>query len=530
MATKNLSIMFTDIKGFTARTSGETREGINKWMAEHDRLLIPVFKYFDGKIVKTIGDAFLVVFESPTDAVLCGVTIQEVLRQYNKTNQEGEVIKVRVAVNVGEVEIKDNDVLGEAVNIAARLESIAEAGEVYFTDAVFQTMNRHEAPSAEVGEKIFKGIPHPIKVYKVINDPGSDLAQTLTEGVSLSKKGPVIEGIRDHKNWKKTKWLHKGLIAALLIMIIAAASFFLVPSKAEKICEQAEILISQKEYRTAMSLTHELIMDEPHNKILKTTCTRAAGLYLDTLLEAGESEQALKWLQEELKIKPYLEELRPRIAMVDAEVTMNKLLAAVSKHDYYPPELKELLDRHPKNAEMAFWCGKSLEGKWSTVTVIWLYNLAMKNDLNKNNHQRIFDYCIKCLSQGSMNFEKFRKATKTLLNYFPDETVKWAENAIKGNNVMAIFNSWRLLKKQKNKIIEQPYIKQLMLLVHGSDIDEKQLASFSRIEGDEKRNQIIAVHQEIIDTFPKFTAYGNKKKKLSANIKLLKKQWVYSLR
>jgi adenylate cyclase len=72
VATQNLAIMFTDIKGFTERTSGSTREGMKSLLAEHDRLLVPVFQYFDGRIVKTIGDAFLVTFGSPTDAVLCG--------------------------------------------------------------------------------------------------------------------------------------------------------------------------------------------------------------------------------------------------------------------------------------------------------------------------------------------------------------------------------------------------------------------------------------------------------------------------
>lgn len=69
MATRNLTVMFTDIQGVTERTSGETRRGVADLLKEHQRLLVPVFDYFDGTVAKTIGDTFLVYFESPTDAV-----------------------------------------------------------------------------------------------------------------------------------------------------------------------------------------------------------------------------------------------------------------------------------------------------------------------------------------------------------------------------------------------------------------------------------------------------------------------------
>ena len=93
MGTQNLTIMFTDIKGFTSRTSDETRKGVSDLIERHERLLLPVFHYFDGIVVKTIGEAFLVCFLSPTDAVLCGVTIQEGLRRYNLSATEKKNLK-----------------------------------------------------------------------------------------------------------------------------------------------------------------------------------------------------------------------------------------------------------------------------------------------------------------------------------------------------------------------------------------------------------------------------------------------------
>ncbi|AKQ65808.1 Adenylate cyclase [Myxococcus hansupus] len=171
MKTANLAIVFTDIKGFTERTSRQTLEENQRLLQVHGALLSPLFKAFGGRIVKSIGDAFLVTFESPTQAVLSGIAIQDRLWHHNRTMEEAEQIHVRVAINVGEVRLDGNDIFGEPVNIAARVEGIAEAGEVYFTEAVYLAMNKAEVPSKEVGAYELKGIPGKIRVFHVPRAP-----------------------------------------------------------------------------------------------------------------------------------------------------------------------------------------------------------------------------------------------------------------------------------------------------------------------------------------------------------------------
>ena len=170
LKTKNLTIMFTDMKGFTTRTSTHSRQQLQHLLELQDNLMKPVFHQFDGKIVKTVGDAFLVTFESPTDAVLCGMKIQENIINHNARAVSTDQIDVRIAINSGEVNIKDNDIFGEPVNITSRIESIAEPNEVYFTEAVYLPMNKNEIPTAEVGYRKLKGIPEEIKVYKVVTE------------------------------------------------------------------------------------------------------------------------------------------------------------------------------------------------------------------------------------------------------------------------------------------------------------------------------------------------------------------------
>ncbi len=217
MATRHLTVMFTDIKGFTNKTSHKTREELLTMLEEHERLVRPLFEKFGGTVVKTIGDAFLVTFESPTDAVLCGVKIQEVLRYHNKTAHENENIEVRVAINSGEVTIRDNDVFGEPVNIAARIEGIAEVNEVYFTEAVYLAMNKSEIPSAEVGLRYLKGIPNEIKVYKVLHEPKDKLS-----GMSQSSRTRSFIGATGKKK-TVPRWLLIALAVFLLFLVLNGA-------------------------------------------------------------------------------------------------------------------------------------------------------------------------------------------------------------------------------------------------------------------------------------------------------------------
>lgn len=171
MKTKNLTIMLTDIKGFTEKTAQSSREQIKSLLKKHNELVPPVIERYKGTVVKTIGDAFLVTFESPTDAVLCGMEIQDVLASFNKDKKDNDRIDIRIAINSGEVSIGDTgDIFGDAVNITSRIESIAEAGEVFFTEAVYLLMNKQEVPSSEIGYRQFKGIPYKIKVYKVLKE------------------------------------------------------------------------------------------------------------------------------------------------------------------------------------------------------------------------------------------------------------------------------------------------------------------------------------------------------------------------
>lgn len=183
---KNLTVMFTDISGFTQHTEMISREALMKRLETHNELLMPIVAHFEGKIVKTIGDAFLITFESPTNAVQCGLFMQHTLAKFNKDKPVGEQIHIKVSINSGEVTVTDTDVFGDPVNVAAKIEKATNPDEIYFTEAVFLAMNKAEVPTSFVKSFRPKGADsQEIKLYKVAMDEGDERYQKVIQGTKI---------------------------------------------------------------------------------------------------------------------------------------------------------------------------------------------------------------------------------------------------------------------------------------------------------------------------------------------------------
>lgn len=222
--------MFTDLKGFTERTSRISRTMMRTLLRVHEELVLPIIRRFGGTLVKNIGDAFLVTFESPTNAVLCGLVIQDTFTEYNNhTEAVDEKLEIRIAINSGEVEIRDGDVYGEAVNIAARIESITEVNEVYFTESVYLAMNKHEVPSSEVGLRRLKGIPEEIKIYKVIQDRESSIYKAaLISNVAVENTNQALDirpVLRRSSNNRSRNLFMKAASFIILSLVISTSVY-----------------------------------------------------------------------------------------------------------------------------------------------------------------------------------------------------------------------------------------------------------------------------------------------------------------
>ncbi|MBY0431419.1 MAG: adenylate/guanylate cyclase domain-containing protein, partial [Rhodospirillales bacterium] len=122
----------------------------------------------NGKEIKTIGDAFLVTYKSPVDALKCGIAMQKGLTEYNKTRPLHDQIKIRIGIHTGEVIVTPKDVFGEGVNIAARLEPLTEPGSISISADVLEGVkNKLTCGFLSLGVKPMKNIANPPEVFKV---------------------------------------------------------------------------------------------------------------------------------------------------------------------------------------------------------------------------------------------------------------------------------------------------------------------------------------------------------------------------
>jgi len=161
------AIMFTDMVGYTALTQSNETQALEV-LDRHNRLLRPFFQKFDGREVKTIGDSFLVEFNSALDALRCAVEIQSYLHDYNFSSKEGWKISLRIGIHLGDVMHQDGDVFGDAVNIASRIEPLASPEGVVISEQVYdQVHNKFEFPLIPLGEKSLKNVSRLVQIYSV---------------------------------------------------------------------------------------------------------------------------------------------------------------------------------------------------------------------------------------------------------------------------------------------------------------------------------------------------------------------------
>lgn len=163
---ENLTILFTDIVGFSDLVANLPRKLSKNILEIHDRVLSGVIRRFGGRIVKSIGDSFLVTFRSPTDAVLCGMAMHDALWEAYQQTDTPNAVAIRVSLSAGEVRQTSHDVFGDAVNIASRLEEMTPANVVYLTEVVYLAMCKSEVKLERVGSFRFKNIPDETVIYQ----------------------------------------------------------------------------------------------------------------------------------------------------------------------------------------------------------------------------------------------------------------------------------------------------------------------------------------------------------------------------
>jgi len=179
-ATRRLAaILAADVAGYS-RLMGEDEEGTHDALKELRREVVdPKIDEHRGRIVKTTGDGLLVEFASVVDAVRCAVAIQRRMAERNTTIAVGRQIAFRIGINLGDVIIDEGDIYGDGVNVAARLEALAEPGGICVSRVVHEQVgHKLDVAFQDMGEQQVKNIARPVHVHRVAiaaNEPAKPL-------------------------------------------------------------------------------------------------------------------------------------------------------------------------------------------------------------------------------------------------------------------------------------------------------------------------------------------------------------------
>ena len=187
------TILASDVVGYSRLMAGDESGTFAQLKALRKEIVEPKTAEYRGRVVKLMGDGTLMEFGSVVDAVNFAVDVQRALTLRSTDVPEDQRISYRIGINIGDVILEGDDIYGDGVNVAARLEALAEPGGI----CVSRTVHNHVKGKVEIGfedlgDQELKNIPEPVRVYRVLMGPGAGNVKPLTFAKKRSLRRPVL--------------------------------------------------------------------------------------------------------------------------------------------------------------------------------------------------------------------------------------------------------------------------------------------------------------------------------------------------
>jgi adenylate cyclase len=232
------AIMAADVVGYS-RLMGEDETGtLARLKTLHKELVQPKITEFNGRIVKLMGDGLLAEFPSAVEALECGVEIQESMATRDTEMADSNRIRLRVGINLGDIIVEGSDIYGDGVNVASRLEGLADSGGICISDAVrTATGNNLPLEFEFMGEQSVKNIKEPIRAYQV-QIQADDIPRDLTQE-SSGKPSIVVLPFKNISGDPEQEYFADGITEEIItglghfqeIIVVARGSSFLFKGK-----------------------------------------------------------------------------------------------------------------------------------------------------------------------------------------------------------------------------------------------------------------------------------------------------------
>ncbi|SLN31618.1 adenylate/guanylate cyclase domain-containing protein [Oceanibacterium hippocampi] len=216
------AILFADIVGYTRQMQADEAATLARVQACWDRLAIPLVQAHKGRIVKRLGDGLLVEFASAVNAVECAAAWQAAMAapEWTDGGAGGEPLRFRIGVNVGDIVVDGDDILGDGVNVASRLEGLAEPGGIVVSGSAHdQVDGKIAARFVALGPTELRNVEHPVRVFRMLL-PGEGTADLPLRAPADAASAAAVTASRAAPRWRIALPLAlAGIIVVLALML-----------------------------------------------------------------------------------------------------------------------------------------------------------------------------------------------------------------------------------------------------------------------------------------------------------------------
>ncbi len=323
---KLTAIMFTDIKGFSKKMAKSETTAF-ELLKTHDALLRVLAAKFDGRVIKSIGDSFMIDFASAVNAVRCAIEVQKRFLHFNKNKSEIDKIEIRVGIHLGDVIIRDEDIIGDGVNIASRIEAMAGTNRIWISQDVYQQIrNKIQLRVFPLGLQQLKNIPEQVEVYEILIDniaefatPSAKALETLAHNQEeLAQKVETEEALEARHVEEAKQRAKQGFEKREEEQRKEIAEHY---ANAEKYYEEGKTNEAEAELNKIYQLdpqqrinTERKKAEEEQEKILQEYLQKANEYFAEGQLDAAESE-----VNEIFRLRPLHVGAQQLIAQIEEE-------------------------------------------------------------------------------------------------------------------------------------------------------------------------------------------------------------------